>query len=44
MEQVAGNLRHGGRWHALALLHAAKGQPDAALQIWKVRTDAVQGV
>lgn len=35
--QVAAGLQQGGRWHALALLHAAKGHVEAALQIWQVR-------
>ena len=41
--QVAAGLQQGSYWHALALLHAAKGDPEAALQIWQVKGMSIWG-
>lgn len=35
---VTAGLQGRGHWHAMALLHAAKGNPEAALQIWQVKS------
>jgi hypothetical protein len=37
VEQVAGPLRAAQRFHALALLHAARSEPEQALELWRVR-------
>lgn len=37
-EDAEAALRGAGRWHALALLHSARGEADAALTVWQVRT------
>ena len=34
---VAGALRRCGRWHALALLSAQRGDADGALRVWQAR-------
>lgn len=35
--EAAAALEGAGRWHALALLRAARGEGEAALRIWQVR-------
>ena len=44
VEQVAGPLRDARRFHALALLHAARGEPEQALELWRVSCHRRQDV
>ncbi len=37
VDQVFEPLRDARRFHALALLHAARDEPERALELWKVR-------
>ena len=38
VHQVFEPLRDARRFHALALLHAARDEPEQALELWRVRT------
>jgi len=38
VDQVFEPLRDAQRFHALALLHAARDEPEQALELWRVRT------
>ena len=37
IEMVSEPLRSARRFHALALLHAARDEPEHALELWQVR-------
>ena len=38
VDQVFEPLRSARRFHALALLHAARDEPEHALELWRVRS------